>query len=233
MEEANRAKAEFLATISHELRTPLNAIVGYADLLGMGVVNSDPERGKEYVGRIGIAARHLAELIEEVLAFSRLESGREVVSSIRVSLGDLLDEIRVIAEPLAEDKKIQLDVHAPEEPIEVVTDARKLRQILLNIVGNAIKFTAEGGVTVESALEGEFFVLRVSDTGIGIDQDHIDRIFEPFWQVEQGTTRNVGGTGLGLTVTKRFVDLLGGSMQVDSEPGKGTTISIRLPIRSD
>lgn len=231
MEEANRAKAEFLATVSHELRTPLNAIVGYADLLGMGVVTSNPQRAEEYAGRIAIAARHLAELIEEVLAFSRLESGREVVSITRLALGDLLEEIRVIAEPLAQDKQIRLDVHPPAHPVEVVTDARKLRQILLNIVGNAIKFTMEGGVTVDSSVEDGSFLLRVRDTGIGIDPEHIEQIFEPFWQVEQGTTRSIGGTGLGLTVTKRFVDLLGGVMEVTSSPGEGTTIVIRLPIR--
>lgn len=231
MAEANRVKAEFLATISHELRTPLNAIVGYADLLGMGVLTDAPERGANYVGRISIAARHLAELIEEVLAFSRLESGREVVSAVRTELGDLLDEIRVIAEPLAQEKAIELEVRTPAEPVEVVTDARKLRQILLNVVGNAIKFTSEGGVKVESVVEEGAFVITVMDTGIGIERENLDRIFEPFWQVEQGTTRSVGGTGLGLTVTRRFIDLLGGSMEIDSEAGRGTTIRIRLPLK--
>ena len=232
-QQANRAKAEFLATVSHELRTPLNAVIGYSDLLKMGMTGDDPGKRAEYAERIGVSARHLSQLIEEVLAFSRIESGRETVSAKPMLIHDVLDEVMVIADPLAADKGLRLEVRPPADPVEMHSDARKIRQILLNVIGNAIKFTEEGEVVVEVGVEGEQVEISVRDTGIGIDHDKFDQIFEPFWQVEQGTTRQAGGTGLGLTVTKRYLDLLGGTIAVESELRKGTTIRIRIPLRYD
>src|SRR5690606_12610828 len=171
-----------------------------------GIAAGDPDRAAEYAERIGISARHLAQLIEEVLAFSRLESGREVVSVESVVLQDLLNELRIIAEPLAESKGLNLRVETEGPALEIHTDARKVRQILLNVVGNAIKFADEGEVGVDWEEDGDDFSLRISDTGRGISEEHQQRIFDPFWQVEQGTTRTAGGTGLGLTVTRRFID---------------------------
>lgn len=232
-QQANRAKADFLATVSHELRTPLNAVIGYSDLLKMGMTGGDPAKSAEYADRIGVSARHLSQLIEEVLAFSRIESGRETVSAGPVDLEALLGEVEVIAGPLAAEKGLRLEIRPPTQAVEMHSDARKFRQILLNVIGNAIKFTEEGEVAVAVQQLEDQVEIAIRDTGIGIEEDKIEQIFEPFWQVEQGTTRQAGGTGLGLTVTKRYVELLGGRITVDSRLGKGTTVRITLPVRYD
>ncbi|HUE95564.1 MAG TPA: ATP-binding protein [Longimicrobiaceae bacterium] len=231
-QEANRAKAEFLATVSHELRTPLNAVIGYSELLQMGIAEEDAGKGVEYAKRISVSANHLSQLIEEVLAFSRIESGREEIALAAVPLQEILDEVRVISEPMAAEKQLGFQFDSPDRPVEMRTDARKVRQILLNVIGNAIKFTEEGEVKVEARSSGGRVVIEVSDTGIGIDPEKIERIFDPFWQVEQGTTRKAGGTGLGLTVTKRYVELLGGEVEIESERGRGSTVHLWLPLRS-
>lgn len=229
-QEANRAKADFLATVSHELRTPLNVVIGYGDLLKMGIVESDPAKAAQYAERIGVSARHLSQLIEEVLAFSRIESGREKVSAEPVQLKQLLTELRVSAEPLAAEKNLRHQISSIDSSVEMYTDAAKIRQILLNLVGNSIKFTEQGEVRVDAEIVGDNVVFVVSDTGIGIAADKIGKVFEPFWQVEQGTTRKAGGTGLGLTVTKRFAELLGGGIELSSAVGEGTTVRVRLPL---
>jgi PAS domain S-box-containing protein len=229
--EASRVKSEFMAVISHELRTPLNAVVGYAELLKMGIAEGEPERATQYAQRIGLSARHLTELIEEVLSFSRLEAGREVIAPERVRIADLLDEIRAVAEPLAGEKGLDLVVSDETDAAELFSDPGKLRQILLNLVSNGIKFTDRGEVRVEASTTGDRLVVTVRDTGIGLSSEHRDRIFEPFWQVEQGTTRARGGTGLGLSVTKRLVDLLGGEIALESAPGRGSAFTLLLPKR--
>ena len=230
VEEANRSKSEFLAVMSHELRTPLNAVIGYAELIGMDVGGDNVLR---YAQRIGLAARHLSQLIEEVLAFSSLEAGRHTVSLEPVLLHDVLEELRAIAEPLAAQKGLALSVHAPEEPVEIITDAGKVRQILLNLVANAIKFTEEGAVELAGEGDGEWALVTVRDTGIGIAPEHHQKIFDPFWQVDQGTTRSAGGTGLGLSVTRRLANALGGDVELESEVGAGTTVRVRIPLRPE
>lgn len=229
-QEANRAKNEFLATISHELRTPLNALTGYASLMLEGIPEPLPEGSRTYVERISLSAQHLIQLIEEILTFSRLETGRETVSAARVDVADLVAEVRAIIEPLVADKRLQLVLDAPEEGLQLETDPRKLRQILLNLLDNAVKFTDEGEVRFRAAREGEEAVFEVQDSGIGIDPANQERIFTPFWQVEQSSTRSVGGTGLGLSVTHRLVELLGGSITLESAPGQGALFRVRLPL---
>ena len=228
-ERANRAKSEFLATMSHELRTPLNAMIGYTDLLLAGIPDRIAPGAETKVQRIGLSARHLLSLIEEILTFSRLEAGEERVEVAEVEVGTMVDEVQALTEPLALAKGIGFECRAPAERLVLRTDERKVRQILLNLLGNAIKFTEEGGVTLEVEEVGGEFLFRVADTGPGIAPEHLDRIFTPFWQVEGGSTRRAGGTGLGLTVTRRLARLLGGEVTVSSEPGVGSTFTVQLP----
>lgn len=232
-QEANRAKAHFLATISHELRTPLNAMIGYTDLMEAGIPEPLSDEVLQYVKRVGLSAHHLLQLIEEILAFSRLEAGREEVSSEFVEMAELLGEVRAIIEPLAAAKGLRFRVRSAAEPLRIRTDPRKVRQILLNLLGNAVKFTEAGEIRFCAEREGGSVVFRVEDTGAGIAPGHLERIFEPFWQVEQGNTRTAHGTGLGLSVTRRLADLLGGSIEVESTPGSGTCFTVRLPLAGE
>ncbi len=231
-ERANRVKSEFLATMSHELRTPLNAMIGYTDLLLAEVFGPIPEIAHGKVERIGVSARHLLELIEEILTFSRLEAGEERVEVDAVAPDALVGEVQALMEPLALRKAIRLECHVPAESRQMESDSRKIRQILINLVGNAIKFTDQGGVRLSLEEVGDEAVFRVADTGPGIAPEHLERIFDPFWQVQGGATRTVGGTGLGLSVTRRLARLLGGDVSVDSQVGKGTTFEVRLPMQA-
>jgi signal transduction histidine kinase len=216
--------------MSHELRTPLNAVLGYTNLLESGIPEPLSEPVLKYVRRVSLSSRHLSQLIEEILAFSRLEAGRETVSPEPVDVGEVVREVEAIVEPLALEKGLRLEVNAAEPSPALRTDPRKLRQILLNLLGNAIKFTGEGGITFTTRAEGGDVLFCVRDTGIGIPPEHLERIFEPFWQVEQGTTRLAQGTGLGLTVSRRLAHLLGGTLRAESTPGKGATFILRLPL---
>jgi PAS domain S-box-containing protein len=228
---ANAAKSEFLAVMSHELRTPLNAIIGYADLLDAGVAGTlnDPQR--EQLGRIRIGSKHLLRLIEEVLLFSRLEAGREEVLRERMDLAALAREACTLVEPLAREKGLDFVVELAPEPVWVETDAGKVHQIVLNLLSNAVKFTDAGQVALTLHARGGEAVLEVRDTGIGIAPENLERIWDAFSQVEQAPTRRVGGTGLGLSVTRNLARLLGGDVTVDSAMGHGSTFTLRLPLR--
>lgn len=228
-ERANQVKSEFLATVSHELRTPLNAMLGYTDLLLMGIPEPIPAGAQQKVERIGVSARHLLELIEEILSFSRLEAGEEHVEIESVQPDALIDEVQALMEPLALTKGIAFDCSAPPEPPQIQTDARKIRQILINLVGNAIKFTDEGTVRLTLVEIGDEAIFRVEDTGAGIAPEHLERIFDPFWQIQGGATRTTGGTGLGLSVARRMARLLRGDLNVESEPGKGSVFTLTIP----
>jgi signal transduction histidine kinase len=230
-QEASRAKSEFLAVMSHELRTPLNAIIGYTDLLELGVSGAVSEAQTEHLERIKASSRHLLELVNDILTFSRLEAGREEVHPEPVDFVALAREAAALAEPLADQKHLALRVEAPEHPSRGETDARKLRQILLNLLSNATKFTDRGGVRLQMAEREDQIVFSVRDTGIGIPPERLAQIWEPFWQVEQSQTRTAGGTGLGLSVVRRLTDLLGGRVDVTSTPGEGSTFTVWLPLR--
>jgi PAS domain S-box-containing protein len=230
--EANRIKSGFLATMSHELRTPLNAMIGYAELLKMGVPEPIGDASRAQVERIRLAAHHLLQLIEEILTFSRIEAGRERVEVEPVALKVLADEVCAIIEPLAVGRGLGFRVEVPDGDLVLWTDPRKVRQILLNLLGNAVKFTAEGEVRFHAAARGDRVLLEVRDTGIGIPPEEQEKIFEPFWQAETEMHSRVGGTGLGLPVTLRLVELLGGEMRVTSAPGEGSVFSVDLPLDS-
>jgi PAS domain S-box-containing protein len=228
-ESASRAKSEFLAVMSHELRTPLSAIIGYEELLFDGITGPVTEGQRTQLARIKASAMHLLSLIDEVLTLSRVEAGREVSHAERVPVLAALHEAMTITEPLALEKRLELQVkHVPKD-IEVWADPTKLRQILLNLITNAIKFTDAGSVVLESRKVDECVEIMVRDTGIGIAPSDHDRIFDTFWQVEQKSTRKVGGTGLGLSVSRRLARLMLGDLTVDSKLGKGSTFTVRLP----
>lgn len=231
-EEGNRAKSDFLAVVSHELRTPLNAITGYTDLIGSGVAGEVSEKQQRFLDRIRVGSRHLTHIIDEILAFARLESGREPVEVEPTDVGQVARDAAVVVSPGAEDRGLDLDVDIPEPGPQILTDPGKLRQVLVNLLNNAVKYTNEGGIRLEVASEDDGARITVEDTGIGIGGAEQKRIFEPFWQAQSPNTRTAGGTGLGLAVSRRFVDLLGGTISVESEPGKGSTFTVRLPARA-
>ena len=230
LEAASQAKSEFMATMSHELRTPLNAMIGYADLLLMGVPADIPGPSREQVERIRLSANHLLQLIEEILTFSRLDAGRENVQLGEVQLADVLGEASAIIQPLASRKGLRFVCDSRVDAKTVRTDARKLRQILLNLLGNAVKFTETGAVELTAAFEGDWLVVEVRDTGSGISEEDLDQLFQPFWQADSSNTRTAEGTGLGLAITHRFVHLLGGRITVQSKAGQGSTFRVSLPI---
>jgi signal transduction histidine kinase len=230
-EAANRAKADFLSVISHELRTPLNGIIGYVDLLEAGVGGPLSEDQQGYVERLKRSAGHLRTLVEEVLTFARIEAGAEQAAAHPVDLRDVVQEAESIIAPAASEKGLLLEVRTPVDPVHAETDPVKVRQILVNLAGNAVKFTDRGVVTLSLESEGSLAVLRVDDTGAGIDPLHLEKIFEPFWQADSSQTRKAGGTGLGLSITRRLVDLLGGEIRVTSELGTGSSFTVRLPTR--
>ena len=228
-EEANRAKSAFLATMSHELRTPLNAMLGYSDLLLTGVPVSIPPEAAKMVERIEISARHLLGLIDEILTFSKLEAGEEVLEAEDVPLQSVLLEIVALTEPLALMKGVRYETDFNVGDAVVRTDPRKLRQILVNLLSNAAKFTTEGSVEFVAELTAGGMYFEVSDTGPGIAEDEKSMVFEPFWQSHAGHTRTAGGTGLGLTITLRLARLMGGDVALASEMGKGTTFCVMIP----
>ena len=229
-ERANRAKNDFLAVMSHELRTPLNAIIGYGSMLRDGIPDPPTPGQHKQIERIGASAKHLLALIDDVLSLSRLELGRERITPMAIDVGRLVEEAAAMMEPEARKKGLSLSLAVPEQEVEMVTDAGKLRQALLNLIGNAVKFTDHGQVSIRAHAESELeqVVFDVEDTGIGISAEHLPRVFDAFWQVDQAPTRRVGGTGLGLHVTRRLVRLLGGDVSARSVPGVGSCFTIRV-----
>jgi len=230
-ERANRAKNDFLAVMSHELRTPLNAIIGYGSLLRDGIPDPATPGQRQQLERIGASAKHLLALIDEVLTLSRLELGRERITPARVGIASLCEEAAAMMEPEASRKGLALTLHLPDPVYTMTTDAGKLRQALVNLIGNAVKFTDRGEVQVRAWGEdmGSVIVFEVEDTGLGISAEHLPMIFDAFWQVDQAPTRRVGGTGLGLHVTRRLIRLLGGDVVARSVLGEGSCFTIRLP----
>ncbi|HYD53762.1 MAG TPA: PAS domain S-box protein, partial [Gemmatimonadaceae bacterium] len=218
---ANEAKADFLAVMSHELRTPLNAIIGYADLLTSGVMGELTGTQTQSVERLKRSGQHLLSLIDEVLTYSRLEAGKEIVEPQPADVTGIMGDVVTLMEPLAADRALLFDVTMPSESVIAEVDPRRLRQILINLLSNAIKFTESGAVTLEFVPERAThrLLFRVRDTGIGIAADHLERVFEPFWQVQQKATRRAGGTGLGLSVVRRLARLMGGDVVAESVVG--------------
>ena len=230
-EFANLAKSEFLAKMSHELRTPLNSIIGFSNILNKNKLLNLSEKDLLYTSRILDNGKHLLDLINDILDLSKIEAGKSTVQPEDVALDELVNEILNQFEPIAIQKKLELHATIPKRIAPIRTDRRHLKQILINLVGNAVKFTSKGSVTVEVITEAanhKAIGLLVSDTGIGIPEDQLDLIFEAFRQADSFLTRNFEGTGLGLAISKSLCDLLGFTLSVTSESGIGTTFTIDL-----
>ena len=231
--EANRAKSEFLATMSHEIRTPLNAIIGSADLLWETTLT---EEQAEYVGMFRRAGGTLLAVINDILDLSKIESGHLELDPIPFELAELVEQTAQFMANRAHEKGIELLCSLDAElPTHVVGDPTRIRQVLLNLVGNAIKFTSRGEIALTVQRDpngptGNELLFSVRDTGIGIPADKLASIFDSFTQADSSTTRKFGGTGLGLTISKRLVELMGGRLRVESNPGKGSTFTFNLPL---
>jgi signal transduction histidine kinase len=227
---ADRAKSRFLATVSHELRTPLTALAGYEELLADQVIGPMSEAQLDVLERMRSVTQHLASMIEEVLAFSSLDEGREVVRPTDFLAADLARATAAVIEPLARQKRLAFRVSVPDAPIRMTSDVDKVRQILVNLAGNAVKFTDAGEVCLELEREGGDVRYTIRDTGIGIAHADLERLFKPFAQLDAGLTRRHGGTGLGLYISRSLADLLGGKIEVQSEPKKGSAFTLVLPV---
>ena len=231
---ASRAKGEFLATMSHEIRTPMNGVVGIVDVLARTRLTSDQQ---DMVGTMRQSAVSLLKLIDDILDLSKIEAGLLATEMQPLALETLLDEIADSLQPMARERGVDLRAFvAPELPALIIGDPFRLRQIIVNLAGNAIKFSSgqslRGRVMIRAEPGGAHALrLSISDNGIGMSEDELDKVFEPFTQAEQSTTRRFGGTGLGLTISRRLVDMLGGSIRLESTPGKGTCAIVNLPLR--
>jgi signal transduction histidine kinase len=227
----SRAKATFMTTLGHELRTPLNAVVGYTELLEAGLGGALDDKGLMYLARIKATARQQQQIIEEILSFARLDGGRETVRSEVVSMEALVNELCAVIIPLAEARGLTFTTHIANAPARFTADAGKVRQILLNLLGNAVKFTPAGAVELSVVALHDTLVFTVADTGPGIRPEDRERIFEPFTQLDDGKTREYGGTGLGLAITKRLVELLQGDIRAQARDGGGSAFVVALPYQ--
>ena len=242
LEEVSRHKSAFLASMSHELRTPLNAIIGFAEVLLDENLSPSPEERREFLEHVLNSGRHLLGLINEVLDLSKIEAGRMELRRSRMDVGGLIEEVAGSLRPLAETKGIHLTRQVPDGLPFVSADQAKMRQVLLNLAGNAVKFTLPGGTIAIRAersgnpqasegtgAQGRWVEISVADTGIGIPAEHQERIFLEFERVP-GAEGKEQGTGLGLAIARRFVELHGGAIRVKSSPGHGSTFTFTLPI---
>jgi len=242
LQEANRMKSQFLANVSHELRTPLNSIIGFSELLQEKAFGSLNERQAQYVDYVHSSGSHLLQLINNILDLSKIEAGRMELVKEDFSVMEVLGELLGIIRPLAHEKNIEIESKTVPASPKLRADKAKFKQIILNLLSNAVKFNVPGGrISVDwetmeepSGMSVErFIVFRISDTGIGIKGEDKGLLFKEFEQVDSSITREYGGTGLGLVLTKRLIDLHDGSIWVDSEPGKGSTFSVKLPQGTD
>jgi signal transduction histidine kinase len=231
LEIANKHKSEFLANMSHELRTPMNAILGYTELIIDNIYGDVPKKIQSVLERVEKNGRHLLGLINDVLDFSKIEAGRFTLTLNDYSMQDVIHSVFTSVESLATEKNLDLKVMVSKELMTGKGDEQRIAQVLLNLLGNAIKFTENGEVIVEAAVSNETFLISVSDTGPGLSEADQKRIFEEFHQADGSSTREKGGTGLGLSISKKIVEMHGGQIWVDSILGKGSTFQFTLPIR--
>jgi signal transduction histidine kinase len=229
-ETANRAKSQFLANMSHELRTPLNAILGYTELMAEGTYGELCEEMLEVLKRLETNGRHLLGLINDVLDLSKIEAGQLVLELSDYCIQDIAQTVRSTLEPLAADKKLAFKVEVPAELPPGRGDGRRLTQVLINLVGNAIKFTDAGEVAIKTEANNGSFYVTVRDTGPGISAADQAKLFQEFQQADNAIARKKGGTGLGLAISKRIIEMHGGRIWVESQPGHGSTFAFTLPV---
>jgi signal transduction histidine kinase len=228
---ANRAKSDFLANMSHELRTPLNAIIGFSDYLMVLGGSQLSEKFRSYVADIHKSGRLLLDIVNDLLDLARIEAGRLTVEDEEFDLTGLVRDIAGSMKGIAQERAVSIEISGPRDGMAVRADPRLIRQILLNLLSNAIKFNREGGrvdVDIRRQPDGGI-VIAVIDTGIGIDPENIPELFQPFRQANSRIARTYGGTGLGLSIVRQLACLHQGDIAMTSEPGRGTTVSVRLP----
>jgi len=230
LEQASRAKSDFLANMSHELRTPMNAILGFTEMITDGVYGEVPPEIREPVADINTCGKQLLRLINDVLDLSKIEAGRMDLALDVYSVEDVVNTVRTSLRSLAAEKGLDFVTVIPPDLPLCQGDAKRITQCLVNLAGNALKFTREGRVEIGVEMRDGALLFRVSDTGIGIPASQLGHIFEEFRQVDATITREFGGTGLGLSITKKFVELHGGRIWVESESGKGSTFFISMPV---
>ena len=219
--------------MSHEFRTPLNAMLGYTSMLQQGVGGPLDAAAKRHLSRVESNGRHLLTIINEILDISRIEAGRMPLQLSRFDVPELVAEVKAELEPIIMRSKLAVTVHLPKELPQIVSDRQKVKQILLNLLSNALKFTHQGRITISATRNAKdrTVSLSVADTGIGIAPADQGKIFEDFRQLDNSPTRAYGGTGLGLSICRRLAQMLEGSITLRSQAGKGSTFTLMLPIR--
>ncbi|MCZ6592889.1 MAG: ATP-binding protein [Alphaproteobacteria bacterium] len=229
-EDANRAKSTFLANMSHELRTPLNAIIGYSEMMLEDAQDEGAAERASDLQKVRSSGRHLLGLINDILDISKIEVGKIELNIGPVDLTNIVSEVESTAVPLMEVNQNRFKIVAPENIGAIESDDQRLRQILLNLVSNAAKFTKDGDIDLTVERNGDGWVrFAVRDTGIGMSAEQIDRLFEPFSQADSTITQRFGGTGLGLSISQRFVEMMGGRITIESELGAGSCFTVWLP----
>ncbi len=229
-ESADRLKSAFLATMSHELRTPLNSIIGFTGILMKGIAGPLNDEQLKQLGMAKGSAQHLLELINDVLDISKIEAGQLVVSLSEFDFNKMIRKVTSLVEPLAVKKKLDLILIKPDREVILNSDERRVSQVFLNLINNAIKFTDKGSVKIECGISEQRILTKVIDTGIGINAEDLGKLFKPFSQIDTGLTRNHDGTGLGLSISKKLVEKLGGTITIESEVGVGSTFIVTLPL---
>ena len=232
LDDSNRMKTVFLSNMSHELRTPLNSVIALSGVLNRRLKGTVPSEEHGYLDVIERNGKQLLALINDILDLSRIEAGREEIEIQKFNLSELTRDVVEMIEPQAVQKNLRLIFKSGNTPQNIISDSEKIRHIIQNIVGNAVKFTEEGKVEVAVEIKEEKSYIVVTDTGIGIDKDQLSHIFEEFRQADGSNSRRYGGTGLGLAIAKKYAHLLGGDITVESSPGKGSKFTVCLPVKS-
>ncbi len=231
LEAASRAKSDFLAGMSHELRTPLNAIIGFSEVMVDGKTGALTPKQSQYVTHILNSGQHLLQLINNVLDLSKVEAGKMELYPEAFSVRRAVEEVSSLVAPMAQKKNLAIHVQVDAAIDEVTLDLQKFKQVLFNLLSNAVKFTPDGGrIDILATPHDETRMeLRVRDTGIGIKQEDLSKLFKEFHQLDSGLARKYSGTGLGLALTKRIIEFQDGTIRVESEPGRGSTFIVVLP----
>jgi signal transduction histidine kinase len=233
-ETMNLEKSKFLANMSHELRTPLNAVIGFSEMLMLGTFGTLNEKQTKYVDNITSSGKHLLDVINDILDLSKIEAGRMELQPKEFDVPSTIEEVNMLLASMAVKKRIDISTDLADNTIVIEADKTKFKQVLYNLLSNSLKFTPNNGTVVVSAnVKDEMLYVSVKDSGMGIAKEDIGAIFSPFRQLEEMSSKVQQGTGLGLTLVKRFVEMHGGEIWVDSEIGKGSTFTFTMPLKSD